>query len=187
MKKQKLIEFFIDNDFNVSESDKFKPDNSEFSFMYNKEIHKGVIIKAYELFEGTLNTKDVLEDVRFTKSILSNKNYNIWNIYYLILIEEDIDFDNRNYSIERNYKNLRKYIIHSESDLKRIPFLESAFNDSESFSIGSDLYDLIINTEEDESDLIIKEIINNDGEHFEISKKKIENIIKTNLVGGNWV
>lgn len=184
MKKQKLIEFMIKNNFDVRESELFSPENSEFIFMYNAEENKGLVIKEYTLSGGLLSFGEIDIDVRVVKSRLHEKNYNVWNIYYLVLVDSNLPINRKNYSIERSYKNLRKYVISSREDLKRIPFLESVFKQTEGTFIVSDLHTLIINSEMDESDFVIKEILINDGEYSEISKKKVDDIIKLTCTRG---
>ena len=180
LNKSRLIEILAENNFFVENSHVFKPDPSEYTFLYNKLVSRGIVIKEYNV---EIDFKNVNEEAALVKEILKKMKYNIWNMYYFVLINTDNQIK-KNYIIERDYRNMRKYLIQSVEDLKRIPFLEKTTGLEEEINLSIDYCDLIESSQDQEINKIIKNIVCLEGEYVELSKQKIRNILKDNLSRG---
>ncbi|WP_328178487.1 ABC-three component system middle component 1 [Peribacillus frigoritolerans] len=82
---------------------------------------------------------------------LFHLNFNVWNAYFLICIDEDVSKDFL-YLIEKDTKGLRKYVMKDIKDFDRIPILskekgEFIFNvelsNSNQFSEVEEILDLL--------------------------------------------
>ncbi|WP_330162647.1 ABC-three component system middle component 1, partial [Streptococcus pneumoniae] len=57
--------------------------------------------------------------------IKNHVEYNLWNTYLLVLVDINL-FNEKYYYVERDVRNLRKYVIQNEKDISRIPFINMA-------------------------------------------------------------
>lgn len=85
--------------------------------IYNEQIVQDNLFKA--------DMNDIASSIR--NSIKKQDRYNLWNTYLLILVNKN-PFNERYYYIERDIRNLRKYVIQNEDDILRIPFIDSLEN-----------------------------------------------------------
>jgi hypothetical protein len=118
MNSSKLLEFLDGQKFIVKNTEMFQSNYQEFVYCYNHENKISLIFKEYQEFSQA----SILEDVMQVRKLLRENEINIWNSYYIILAPKLSD-EKRIYSIERNPKGLRKYVITNERDLFRIPFI----------------------------------------------------------------
>lgn len=84
-------------------------------------------------YKNKININELNDEVQSIRTKLIRKNINIWNTYMLILFENEINFDEA-FLIEKNASSLRKYVITSMEDFKRIPFLDNVEFDNNGFS-----------------------------------------------------
>ncbi|PGD17959.1 ABC-three component system middle component 1 [Bacillus toyonensis] len=181
MKKSELISILNSNNFIVSKSELFiKKDNKEYIYCFNKAINTGFIIKKYQHFDY----ENILEDVIDIFLFLKKNEINIWNTYYMILLELDEDPPEKHsdfYKIERNSQGLRKYVIMTQEDLYRIPFL---FNLQEKGELNhiSNLRGFLHTGEKEVDDFIewVIEEVENDGIKKSDVKMRVDNLMGVN-------
>ncbi|WP_144499216.1 ABC-three component system middle component 1 [Bacillus sp. FDAARGOS_235] len=88
--------------------------------LYEHE-HINVLVKHYNIAPEPKHIGD--EAIELRERLLM-QDMNAWNAYYLICIDNEVEFDDV-YIIERNTRGLRKYVIREIFDLDRIPFLNT--------------------------------------------------------------
>lgn len=179
--KPELIEILARNSFFVLNTHIFKNNLFDFTFLYSDVISKGIIIKEYNDEESL---KSVNQEVVLVKEILKKLNYNVWNVYYFVLIDIGYEQNKKFYSIERDSRNMRKYILQTVEDVKRVPFLEVVSNSEKEKKVLIDFHGFIEDSKDIEINNIVTEIINCEGEYKELSKQKIRNILKEKLSQG---
>ncbi|MGI1809697.1 ABC-three component system middle component 1 [Priestia sp. TGN 0903] len=181
MNQSKVLSNLHEHNFIVQNSEMFL-ENSGLIYCYNKALNIGFIVKEYSNY----NLDNIMSDVIAARSILRNLNINVWNTYFIILLNiADLD-KNKNkyrefYQIERNSKGLRKYLILEESDLYRIPFIESYEEEGTSLNFTAN-FNEILETKDEKVDELIKWIFSEDGEYKEIQKKNIKEKINEILI-----
>ncbi|WP_281974997.1 ABC-three component system middle component 1 [Halobacillus litoralis] len=164
MEFSQIKEWLRKYNFTVVYSEKFYP---EYFFCKREQIN--VIVKEYDIDEISNEVRSDAVDLR---TVLNKLGENIWNTYLFVCNKNrgnDIS-----YSIEKDSIGLRKYIINSEDDFKRIPFL-----DKDHANKNSD--DTFIKLPEIEDSLTFKElvesIISNDGLQRELKNNEVKNIL----------
>ncbi|MEZ2649679.1 ABC-three component system middle component 1 [Bacillus wiedmannii] len=90
------------------------------AILYEYE-HIRVLVKHYNIAPEPKHVGD--EAIELRERLLM-QDMNVWNAYYLICIDNEVEFDDV-YLIERNTRGLRKYVIREIFDLSRIPFLNT--------------------------------------------------------------
>lgn len=176
--KERLLEIIAQNDFFVSEINIFGDSLPQVAFSYNDKTSRGIIVGEYK---SVKQLKNINEDVYMAKEILKNLNYNTWNIYFLILFNQEEYTDKSVFNLERDSRNMRKYVILSIADLKRIPFLSSIVNQLEDTSEKLLLYGEIEKSEDKEINDFLFDLIHYKGEYKELSYQKIKEILQNNL------
>ncbi|WP_193696818.1 ABC-three component system middle component 1 [Streptococcus pneumoniae] len=74
--------------------------------------------------QNYLLSEEINERAKNIREVIKNETRdNLWNTYLLILINKN-SFNEKYYYIERDVRNLRKYVIQNEMDILRIPFME---------------------------------------------------------------
>ncbi|MGG1639083.1 ABC-three component system middle component 1 [Paenibacillus sp. NRS-1760] len=132
---------------------------------------KFVILQRWEI---TTTIQRVNEEASILRDSLLRNRMNAWNAYYLICeagdhpISEEIA-----YSIERDPKALRKYVIRSALDLQRIPFL-----DSEELTKKEASIELLTSIQMTKTiTQLIEYIRQHDGERRKLNQKELETAI----------
>lgn len=180
MNKINLLEFLHKHHFIVGKSEFFLNNHEEFIHCINTDKQISLIIKEYHQ-KDLLNVDD---DVMKVRSILRENDINIWNSYFLVLLasgEISAAVDAKIYSIERKPQGLRKYVIISESDLYRIPFIENRKVDDTLLNFAAN-FDEVLKTDDLEIKGFLEWIIDLDGDFIEIKKsvikEKVNELIK---------
>jgi len=177
--QSKILSNLHEHNFIVQNSEMFL-ENSGLIYCYNEVLNIGFIVKEYPDY----CLENIMSDVIAARSILRNLNINIWNTYFIILLNiaySDKDNYREFYQIERNSKGLRKYLILEESDLYRIPFIENHEKEETSLNFAAN-FNEILKTKDEEVDELIKWIFKEDGEYKEIQKKNIKAKINEILI-----
>lgn len=164
MEFNQIKEWLRKSNFTVIHSDDFYP---EYFFCKREQIN--VIVKEYE---NEVISSEVRNDAVNIRNILNKIGENIWNSYLFVCNKNgQIDIS---YSIEKDSIGIRKYVINSKEDFKRIPFLDKTH-----FSDRSDLP--FINLPEIDGNLTFKKvvdsIISNDGLQRELNNSEVKNIL----------
>lgn len=180
MNKTELLEIFSEKYFVVKNSELFLGNHEEFIHCFNDDKKISLIIKEYETKDNTR----ILNDVMKVRNILRENDINIWNSYFLILLNEgDLEsIDPKNYGIERNSQGLRKYVINQKSDIYRMPFIEDDDGGSTKLDFTGD-FNKILKTDDPELEVYLKWLINSDGDFVEIKKKAIKDKINEIIKG----
>lgn len=180
MNKIKLLEVLYKHHFIVEKSEVFLNNHEEFIHCINKDNQISLIIKEYR-HQDLLNVDN---DVMKVRAILRENNINIWNSYYLVLLvsgEISAAVDSKIYSMERKPQGLRKYVIISENDLYRIPFIANRKVDTVSLNFAAN-FDEFLKTDDIEAKDFLEWIIESGGDFIEIKKKivreKVNELIK---------
>ncbi|MGT2625116.1 ABC-three component system middle component 1 [Streptococcus thoraltensis] len=87
--------------------------NGNLLIIYNEQIIQNHLLRE-EINNIAKNIREVIK---------KDTRYNLWNTYFLILVNKN-SFNEKYYYIERDVRNLRKYVIQNEMDILRLPFLE---------------------------------------------------------------
>lgn len=106
----------LKNGFEVHDIDEIEKMGAS---LYKSTVNNVILKKLHHVEEVNL-VKSFSMNLR---SILMDRNENVWNTYLLFCMDNEIDFE-INYKIERDTNVLRKYAICNELDLNRIPFLD---------------------------------------------------------------
>lgn len=181
-----LMEILDQNKFVVEKSEMFLADDREFMYSYNSEINYGFIIKEYK--GKNFGTKQILDDVLNARVLLKKHDVNIWNSYYLVLIDEKLSIDselkNHLYNIERNSNGLRKYVIIDKDDLLRIPFIKTNQENILQLNFSSSLID-VLSTDDEEVESLINWIIKEEGEFQELKRTELKGKINKLFIGND--
>lgn len=184
MNKASLLEIIAKDNFLVQESayfdDKFI--DKRFVFTWNEETEKGILIREY-ISNDELSKLD--EEVHLVRDLLRKKEYNIWNIYYFILLNLENNPAKKLYNLERDSRNMRKYVILSSQDLLRVPFLNTQ-NKENSFE-SLDFWSLFENTGDIEIDKFIQRVIEDEGEYKKLSNQKIRKVLTDTISKGDYL
>lgn len=140
--------------------------------------HINVFLKAYD---KNIEVTEILKDtIKVRKELEKNFEVNIWNSYMLICPEKSseshIDLVMK---VEKDTIALRKYLIWEESDINRIPFLDST--DSESVKPKRILNEEYKDLEEiNELVNFVQELTLQEG--GKIAPKRLRDILETKLL-----
>lgn len=178
MNKTTFINIISTKNYEIINDTKLIKDNpEEFLYCENNLTKKILIAKEYT----EINSKIILEDVSRVKKILRSNNYNIWNSYFLILLS--ISDITKSYTIERNSKGLRKYVINEASDLYRIPFIKEESSGPNELNFSKSLNE-ILSTDDPDLKEIYDWMIKKDASYTDLGSREIQN--KVNEIMKEW-
>lgn len=173
MNKSETLFLLNDFGYTVTDTEKIGSDFSEYAYTYNEENNIGFIIKEYEEF----NVIEINSDVLKVRTKLKKLNYNVWNTYFLITFKKSSEIykinHNKVYSIERNPKGLRKYILITEKDVYRIPFIKSEESNTFDLNFGGNI-ESIFQIEDEETKKFVQWLIENNGEYAAVNKNDLK-------------
>lgn len=98
-------------------------------------------------------------------------NYNVWNSYYLVCVNDSVSKD-FTYLLEKETKGLRKYVVKSIKDFDRIPLFDK--------SRGSREFQVEFTTAEEDKEVsnILELVRKNNGLETKFSNQKVNDIIQ---------
>jgi hypothetical protein len=132
-------------------------------------FENGIINVLQQQWDETMTIEMVLEECQRIRDIISKLGENPWNTYYLLCANNLALDDEKVYLIEHNSLAIRKYVLRTEIDLNRIPFLDL----TESFQNETN----VMGTDNQNITGIVKEfvefIIKNDGANVRFSKDEV--------------
>lgn len=147
--------------------------NSKFNnCYYNQNKKRLVVLLDFQILNANFFREDInkiAESVRELVKKDENLSVNIWNTYLIILLNKN-EFSEKYYYLERDTRNLRKYVLQIDEDINRIPFLSKSnklFNNSQE--------SLVLNSELDK---LRKILVDNNAENVKISRKKMSDILE---------
>ncbi|WP_282675672.1 ABC-three component system middle component 1 [Lactococcus lactis] len=94
----------------------------KFDTFYNEVDGKLIIIFNEQIRQDSSFREEINNVAKDIRDIIKNDNFNLWNAYLLVLVNKN-SFKEKYYYIERDVRNLRKYVIQNENDILRIPFI----------------------------------------------------------------
>lgn len=144
--------------------------NGKLIIVYNEQFIQDSLIKE-KINEISINIRAIIKN---------HVKYNLWNTYLLVLVDKN-PFNEKYYYIERDVRNLRKYVIQNENDILRIPFLNIAENkidyeeaSLQTYSPSAEIQDLYNNLRD------------KDGYRKKLSKARIiESLKELSILGEN--
>ena len=152
-------------DFEVEHSEFFHP-----HYVFCKKDHINLVLKEYN---NKPNSDKVRSDVIDIRTKLVKLGENIWNTYFLVCTEKQSDTPP--YSIEKDSVGLRKYVINSQEDFARIPFLDT-ITTSNGASDKKTIME-IQKTVNVKLDRVVDFIISIEGHERELNKKEVIEIL----------
>lgn len=145
-----------------------------FGVRYYQNNQLSVILQNWDR-ETTI--EEIMDEARKFRDILVRSNTNVWNTYYILCCNHDVE-DDTVFFIERDATALRKYLVRTTSDLDRIPFLDSVpvnkVEDPMSVIEDTDEYDKVVYK-------LLSFIKENNGGNSKLNQKMIEEAITTIL------
>ena len=182
MDKSRLLSILDKYSFIVEKSEVFSKLDEDFIYCVNKDRNISIIIKQYKEF----NQMSILDDVIKVRGILRENNINIWNSYYLIsFVNSEVlsGSESKVYSIERNSRGLRKYVIINEEDLYRMPFIKPYQAERVLLDFKTN-FNEILETEDKEITKVLRWIMESNGDLVDIKKQTIKEKISEIYFGG---
>lgn len=136
--------------------------NGKLIIVYNEQITQDSLLKE-KINEISKNIRDIIK---------KRVEYNLWNTYLLVLVDKN-SFNEKYYYIERDVRNLRKYVIQIKNDILRIPFIHITENKLDNEEVKGHSY----SPSEQIQDLY-KSLIDRDGDRKKLSNFKISETLK---------
>lgn len=135
-------------------------------------------------WDETISLETILDECQRSREMIMKMGGNPWNSYYLLCADND-DLEEQNvYLIEHNSLAMRKYVIRSEYDLKRIPFLDM-LNVVE--NIEANRMNIVNGSVSGTAMKFIEYLIENDGANVRFKKDEVISAINNvlDLTGGD--
>ena len=136
--------------------------NGNLLIIYNEQIIQNHLLRE-EINNIAKNIREVIK---------KSMKYNLWNTYFLIVVNKN-SFNEKYYYIERDVRNLRKYVIQTEMDILRLPFLDISNSNKEVKQVEESLYF----TNEKINELYVS-IRNKGGEQKKLTNAEINKILE---------
>jgi hypothetical protein len=164
MKFNDVLEWLRKYEFNIQHSEHFYPRN----YVFCKRNQTNIVLKEYDdILPNQIRSDSV--DIR---SILNNLNENVWNTYFLITSSSGEKFIP--YSLEKDSIGIRKYVINTLDDIKRIPFLDIITMPLG----GSDTTNIKLHTDKSQNlNTIIDHIISFEGLQRDLAEEEVSEIV----------
>ena len=145
----------------------------DYHTFYN-EINGKLIIVYNEQITQDDSLREKINDIsKSIREIIKNHvEYNLWNTYLLVLVDKN-SFNEKYYYVERDVRNLRKYVIQIANDISRIPFIHITENKLDNEEIKGHSY----SPSEQMQDLY-KSLIDKNGDRQILSYFKISETLK---------
>ncbi len=122
---------------------KYKEENIQgidYQAFYNDTSGRLVIIYNEQIIENHLFKEKINNMAKNIREVIKKcTQYNLWNTYLLIIVDKN-SFNEKYYYIERDVRNLRKYVIQKEDDTLRIPFLSLVNTSKDIAPVESSVY-----------------------------------------------
>lgn len=164
MKFNDVLEWLRKYEFNIQHSEHFYPKN----YVFCKKDQTNIVIKEY----GDILPSQIRSDSVDIRSILNNLNENVWNTYFLLTSSSEEKLIP--YSLEKDSIGIRKYVINTLDDIKRIPFLDIITMPQG----GTDATNITIHTNKNPNlNTIIDYIISFEGLQRDLAEDEVSEIV----------
>ncbi|WP_257351434.1 ABC-three component system middle component 1 [Pseudalkalibacillus decolorationis] len=158
----KTLDKLVSLGFDVLFSDIFHPN---MAYCYKEPV--GFILKKYN---GEVSQEQIIIDAVEVRNKIKKINHNIWNTYFLVCFGPKFK-GNTPFSIERDARGLRKYVIQDLTDLDRIPY-----TDTRSIERIDDPFHItlqLLENENGEVGNLINFLMKNDGAARKLNKEEV--------------
>ncbi|MCA1049376.1 hypothetical protein LCM14_06165 [Priestia aryabhattai] len=163
MEITEVLKWLRKKEFDVENSHVFYP---EYIFCKRNQIN--LVLKEY----CEKDSEKIRYDSSEIRSTVNQIGENVWNTYFLICRSSGTE--PLPYSIERDSVGVRKYVINSEKDFLRIPFLDEMNNEKN----ASNTELLNIHSSQNESlENLTNYLIDIEGSHRVLNKKEISELL----------
>lgn len=99
--------------------------NSDLLNIGVKLFTNGLNFVVLQRWENETPARKIILEASLVRDILLRQKLNVWNSYYLLCTGGDRLIDEETiYTIERDSLSIRKFVIRSMADIRRIPFLD---------------------------------------------------------------
>ena len=175
-----LFEEFI-SQINKAQYKEITIEGIEYRTFYNKVNGNLLIIYNEQIIQNHLLREEINNIAKSIREVIKEyTKYNLWNTYFLIFVNKN-SFNEKYYYIERDVRNLRKYVIQTEMDIFRLPFLDILNSNKEAKQVEESLYF----TSEKIKELYLG-IRNKGGEQKKLTNAEINKILEEmNFLEGN--
>lgn len=164
MNYSEILEWLREHDFEIKHSEFFHP-----NYVFCKKEQTNVVLKEYS---DSSVSKQIRSDAVDIRSILNKIGVNVWNTYFLICSSSSSK--SIPYSTEKDSIGLRKYVINSADDFKRIPFLDMSTSQE---GDDSDNEIKIYSDQNDNLNSMIDYIISVDGLQKDLKEEEMNEIL----------
>ncbi|QQB70610.1 hypothetical protein I6I02_02740 [Streptococcus salivarius] len=175
-----LFEEFI-SQINKAQYKEITIEGIEYRTFYNKVNGNLLIIYNEQIIQNHLLREEINNIAKSIREVIKEyTKYNLWNTYFLIVVNKN-SYNEKYYYIERDVRNLRKYVIQTEMDIFRLPFLDIPNSNKEAKQVEESLYF----TSEKIKELYLG-IRNKGGEQKKLTNAEINKILEEmNFLEGN--
>ncbi|KSU22110.1 ABC-three component system middle component 1 [Lactococcus lactis] len=144
----KLFEKLIAQ-INKSQFEEITLEQMKYTTFFNETNGKLIVIYSEQIMQDSSSKEDINNVAKHIRDSIKKENrFNLWNAYLLILVDKN-SFNEKYYYIERDVRNLRKYVIQNPDDILRIPFInlledikEQGQTREHNYSVSDDLQKL---------------------------------------------
>ncbi|MGE6598027.1 ABC-three component system middle component 1 [Bacillus proteolyticus] len=165
MNYSEIIDWLRGHEFEIKHSEFFHP-----NYVFCKKKQTNVVLKEYS---DSSVSKQIRSDAVDIRSILNKIGVNVWNTYFLICTSSSSK--SIPYSIEKDSVGLRKYVINSIDDFKRIPFLDITTSNEGDGSNNNEIK--IHSTQNENLNSMIDYIISVDGLQRNLNGEELDEIL----------
>jgi hypothetical protein len=164
MKFNDVLEWLRKYEFNIQHSEHFYSRD----YVFCKKDQTNIVLKEYD----DISPNQIRSDSVDIRSILNELHENVWNTYFLITSSSDKKLIP--YSLEKDSIGIRKYVINTLDDIKRIPFLDII-----TMPIGGyDTSNIMLHTNKSQNlNTIIDHIISFDGLQRDLAEDEVSEIV----------
>lgn len=163
MEINQVLEWLRKKEFYVENSHVFYP-----NYIFCKKNQINLVLKEYE---NNNQFETIGYDSSEIREIVNKIGENVWNTYFLVCKSSNLD--SLPYSIERDSIGVRKYVINSEQDFLRIPFLDEHGKNE---SVKSMELLNIYSSQNEELENLTNFLIETDGAQKILDKKEIKDL-----------
>lgn len=132
----KTLKLKIEN----SKFDKIEIQSIGYETFYNNRDGKLIIIYDDQIVQDQTYKESINQTAKEIRDKIKKfSDYNLWNTYLLILVSKN-PLSEKYYYVERDVRNLRKYVLQSEDDILRVPFINVIENVKERHESNNNIY-----------------------------------------------
>ena len=137
----------------------------DYPTFYDEANGKLIIVYNEQITQDDSLREKINNISKSIREIIKNHvEYNLWNTYLLVLVDINL-FNEKYYYVERDVRNLRKYVIQNEKDISRIPFINMAEHKIDNDGVKGHSYSPSVQIQD-----LYKNLMAKDGDRKKLSK-----------------